>query len=143
MIRYRLLTVLVLLSAAGCSRSSLPQGEVSGTVTYWGKPLPGGIITFLSEHGYQNSAVIGLDGRFQIKAAIGPTKVTIDNRMLNKEQTALAPRLKPPTSSVDSRPRVSGTYVPLPVKYLSADQSGLKCEIQNGSQVHDFQLSPR
>ena len=140
--RYRFLTVFLMLSATGCGGSALPQGEVSGTVSYQGRPLPGGIITFLSDRGFQNSAIIGPDGRYQIKAAAGPSKVTIDNRMLSKRPWSRGPRLKPPTPSAESPPRVEGTYVPLPSKYLSADQSGLTCEIQKGTQAHDFKLNP-
>ena len=130
------------LSAAGCGGSALPQGEVSGTVIYRGRPLPGGIISFVSDRGFQNTAMIGPDGRYQIKGAIGPTKVTIDNRMLNKVQRSRGPNSKLLTPSTESSPSVEGTYVPLPPKYLSADQSGLTCEIRKGSQDHDFKLDP-
>ena len=138
--RHSFLTLILLLSATGCGGSALPRGDISGIVNYRGQPLPGGIITFVSDRGLQNSAVIGPDGRFQIKAAIGATKVTIDNRMLRKEQGYAGPRLKPPSPVAESSPRVDGTYVPLPARYLSADQSGLTCEVQKGSQVRDFKL---
>jgi hypothetical protein len=141
-VRHRFFLMFFLLSAAGCGGSAAPQAEVSGTVTYRGKPLPGGIITFVSDRGLQNSAVISPDGRYQIKVATGATKVTIDNRMLRKGQQATGPRLKNPNPSAEPPPSVDGTYVPLSPKYLSADQSGLTCEIQKGSQVRDFQLGP-
>jgi hypothetical protein len=137
--KYRVLTVL-LLSAAGCSGSATPQGEVSGTVSYRGQPLPGGIITFVSERGLQNSAVIGPDGHYRIKTFAGPAKVTINNQILKAEQAAPGPRLHPPTAGGDSAPRVEGTYVPLPTNYLSADQSGLTCDVQKGTQIRDFAL---
>ncbi|HTU18378.1 MAG TPA: hypothetical protein VMG10_09995 [Gemmataceae bacterium] len=137
---YRSLTVIVLLSASGCGGSTDLQADISGTVSYGGQPLPGGMITFVPGRGLAQSAVIGPDGHYQIKAAVGHTKVTIDNRMLRKEQVVAGPRLKPPTAAAVSSPSVSGTYVPLPEKYLSAEQSGLTCEVQKGSQVHDFKL---
>lgn len=140
--KYRFVNVLFLLAALGCgdSSSTMQQAEVSGTVSYQGRPLPGGMISFLSERGFQNSAVISPDGHFRIKAAVGRSKVTIDNRMLSKQQKSTGPRLKNRPDSAEASPTVEGTYVPLPEKYLSADESGLTYDVQKGTQTHDFQL---
>lgn len=140
--KYRFAIVFFMLASVGCGKSPTEQGEVTGTVSYQGKPLPGGSISFLSERGFQSSAVISPEGHFRIKSVVGPCKVTIDNRMLSKDQRNRGPRLKSSPPGTTAPATVEGTYVPLPDKYLSFEKSGLTCEVQKGSQTRDFPLDP-
>jgi len=73
------LACIALLS--GCSR---PVGSVKGTVTFNGKPLKGGSVTFNNtEGGPSASATIGEDGSYSIpKLTGGEYKVCIDTSFL-------------------------------------------------------------
>lgn len=133
---FKFLPLLLLLGCGGLSK----EGEVTGTVKYQGKPLPGGVVTFINDRGLQNTAIIDANGSYQIKVAVGPTKVRIDNRMLSPDSTT-SPRLKPPAASSTPALNVQGTYVPLPLKYLSGEGSGLHCDVRQGTQTVDFELS--
>jgi hypothetical protein len=63
--------------------------DVSGSVRYQGKPLPGGTVVLHPEAGTpgpQATGTVGADGRFRIKtlgvfgAAVGEHRVTVDYR---------------------------------------------------------------
>ena len=131
---------LVILLAAGCGASTPPDGEVSGTVSYRGQPVRGGIITFVSDRGVQTSAVIDPIGHYQMKAPSGAMKVTVNNLMLRKGQADARLRLKQPAGTTTDGPTVNGTYVPIPQKYLSAEQSGLAWTVRPGTQTYDIPL---
>jgi hypothetical protein len=127
------------LLAAGCARPGLSQAEVSGRVTYRGRPLPGGVVTFVSARGLSGTAAIGADGSYQVRAPVGDVKVSVDNRMLRKAG-------RPAGYRVGSRPEgeglhpLTGTYVPVPDKYASAETSGLTCHVAGGGQAFDIRL---
>ncbi len=130
--------VLVLL--AGCGGSGVSQAEVSGRVTYRGRPLPGGVVTFISARGLSGTAAVGSDGSYQVLAPVGDLKVSVDNRMLRK------PGGRPAGYRVGGRPEgealrpLTGTYVPLPEKYAAAETSGLSCHVSRGAQTFDIRL---
>jgi len=65
----------------GCSR---PVGSVSGSVSYNGKPLKGGSVTFVSQDGNTSrSADISETGTFSLdKLAAGDYKVCVDTSFL-------------------------------------------------------------
>ncbi len=122
---YYPLFLLALL--AGCSRSSLDRVSISGKVLFRGKPLPGGIVTFMSPKGFSNTATIDGEGNYQLMAPVGSLKIGVDNRMLQKTPRSSQNRLlKPPPESASLQP-ISGVYVPIPEKYTSVDTSGLTC----------------
>ncbi len=112
---------------AGCGRSSLDRVSISGKVLYRGKPVTGGIVTFMSPKGFSNTATIDAEGNYQLMAPVGSLKIGVDNRMLQKSARSSQSRmLKPPTESASLQP-ISGVYVPIPEKYSSVDTSGLTC----------------
>jgi hypothetical protein len=109
-----------------------PAAEVSGTVYHRGKPLTGGLITFVSDRGRTTSAVIDPTGRYRVRVRVGETKVTVNNLMLRTDR-AEEGRLK--TAVAVAAPDVKGTYLELPKKYRSADQSGLSLTVRPGEQT--------
>jgi hypothetical protein len=115
----RFLKVLTLLLLMGCGDSLPPKVEFSGTVSFRGQPLRGGAITFLSERGLQNSAIIDSNGHYHIKMFVGPSKIAVVNRMLRKDPGHPGPSLKRPGGNADTSSTIKGTYVPLPPKYQS------------------------
>jgi len=152
----RLFSVLLLsiLLISGCTRSVEQQAEVSGKVTYKGKPLPGGRITFISPKGHTGSSVISPQGEYKLKAPIGDVQISVDNRMLNRDDPSSLSsrekegylsrgRLKKPSAGGQQPPQqeITGTYVPLPKKYVDSSTSGLKYTVESGSQTHDVELS--
>jgi hypothetical protein len=150
----RLLTGAVLgLLLCGCNDSSMgPQGQVSGKVTYQGKPLPGGQVRFLTSKGLLFSGDIDPEGNYKLKAVVGEAKIAVDNSMLKKNSES--PRIDlrhrpgaqpPPGVKVDDEPSatLAGTYLPLPEKYQSPETSGLTCTVKSGSQTHDIELTDK
>jgi hypothetical protein len=139
MMKCRLPIAGVMLLALGCG-SSTPEGEVTGVVTYRGQPVPGGVITFISDRGIPATAYIDPTGHYRVKAPVGVAKVTVNNLMLRKGKAAGGPRLKPPEGATPAAPVPEGTYKPIPEKYLSADQSGLAWTVRPGTQTYDVPL---
>lgn len=150
--------LLFVLFVAGCSRTAEQQAEVSGKVTYQGKPLPGGRITFVSPQGYTGFAIISPQGEYSLKAPLGEVQISVDNRMLNKDdpnakkmaefirsqerkkrRAKFDEKLNPATANQD----VTGTYVKIPARYTDPSTSGLICTVSPGSQTHDIELSER
>jgi hypothetical protein len=138
--KLRCLPLMLGLLAAGCSlNASAPKrAEVSGTVSFQGKPLPGGIITFISDKGFLYSANIDENGHYSIEVGIGPNKISVDNRLLMKNQKGTGPRLKSP--EVTPQNDLTGTYVPIKERYVSTETSGLEYTVSAGTQVKDFTL---
>lgn len=71
--------ILVVLCAAGCSKSAernLPKAPVTGTVTYT-KSLPQGEVIFQHESGETIVAKFGSDGKYKQDVPIGPNKVMV------------------------------------------------------------------
>lgn len=152
----RLLTGTLLLGCllSGCSYSALgPQGQITGKVTYKGKPLPGGQVTFLTSKGFTFNSVIDPEGNYKLSVPVGEVRIALDNRMLLKSNEPPKPDLRhppgitpPPHAKQDdndksSVPTITGTYVPLPAKYNSPDTSGLAYTVKSGSQNFDIELT--
>jgi hypothetical protein len=135
----RLLLLLTVL-AAGCRRSPLEeQAEVSGTVFYKGKPLPGGQITFANSRGHTSVAVIDPRGHYQCPAPVGEVQIAVENRMLER-QTSDLPMAVPERAPKPQGESIRGTYVPLPQKYHALETSGLKYTVTDKPQTHDVLL---
>jgi hypothetical protein len=138
------------LLGGGCSSRMGPEGTVSGKVTYQGKPLPGGQVTFLTSKGLMFSGPIDPEGNYKVKAVAGEARIAVDNLMLKSKQPSAAELrsqmgIKPPPGAKveevkSSTPAITGTYVPLPEKYRSAEKSGLSYTVKSGSQSHDIEL---
>jgi hypothetical protein len=115
---------LVMLS--GCDKGT---GEVSGTVTYNGAPLPGGIVTFIAENGRVEPARIGEDGSYKVtNVPVGPVRITV---------TTPAPLQFPGREPQE----LLGKYVAIPKRYGEAEDSGFTFEVKKGSQRYDLPLS--
>jgi hypothetical protein len=147
--------ILGLAVFSGCSggKGTFPTGEVSGTVTYKGKPIFLGKITFISTgvEGNFGSAIIN-DGAYTVKAPLGLCKIEIQMQSDENKYAVTPQQLKmikakmkamrdqgmkvpdePP--QVTKRPTVS-----LPEKYKFADKSGLEFEVKAGSQTKEWDL---
>jgi len=113
---------LVVASAAvvigGCNRVQKTRpgwASVSGTVTYQGKPLPGGEVMWCTVRdgiSIARGGPIRADGTFAVDTPTGPATIAIQVADLKKAQ---------PSRDVD-----------IPAKYADAQKSGLTYEAKEG-----------
>jgi hypothetical protein len=150
------LGLLALFLTSGCGGPRTAQ--VSGTITYNGKPLPRGTIgfTLIADDKRGDSSPI-LEGKYVIhRAPVGMVKVTITGGSAGNESMGPPPsvRTKAKTSGVmklgdgvtkgepldPNRPREKAYRVPS--KYATPASSDLAYDVRNGSQTRDFDLPP-
>ncbi|EAQ82503.1 carboxypeptidase-like regulatory domain-containing protein [Blastopirellula marina] len=135
-VRGRLLALLILVTIVGCGQyraSDLPDlGEVTGTVTLDGKPLPEATVSFQStEVGRMASGKTDSEGRYQLYllndisgAPLGQNDVYI---------TTARP-------ADDSKPG-SGRPEKLPAIYHA--KTTLTAEVKSGANTFDFDLKSK
>jgi hypothetical protein len=120
---------LVVLAVLGCGGNK-NEGQVSGAVTYQGKPLPIGTVSFLDSNNQPLASAAINDGSYAIpaKVPVGPVKVIVTT---------------PGRASGRIGKKKSGesvTVISIPAKYGSADSSGLTYTVKPGAQTHDIDL---
>jgi len=124
------------LAATGCGSGGPTMGRVSGTVTFQGKPVEKGTVTFISTDGERPNATGDIKGgSYTLQttepgdgAVVGDYKVIISDIDPNIANTELpGMKVKTPKSA-------------LPKKYHNADTSGLTVKVESGSQTKDFEL---
>ena len=121
---------------------------MSGKVTFQGRAVPEGTITFYPEEGRSATARLKPDGTYSLTtfeegdgAIVGPCEVTIEAVRFNaapratsfEEEIAQATRGGPPKPA-------SGPQWLLPRQYSVRGQSGLKREVKSGGNTIDFEL---
>jgi hypothetical protein len=114
-----------ILATGGCGPNRVQRADraaVTGTVTYMGKPVSGGIVTFTSaSNGATADCMLKSNGKFAVgDVPQGEVKVTIDPESI--------------------KPELGSRYVQLPAKYLSAQTSGLSFDVKPGDNTADFDL---
>lgn len=124
------------------------MAPVTGKVTYDGKPVPEGTVTFYPVGGGRpSSGQLQSDGTYVLAstkpgdgALVGKCKVAIESRKVTNAApapTSFADELAsedappPPPSNIDWL---------VPEKYSSAESSGLTATVQSGSNQIDFDL---
>jgi hypothetical protein len=111
-----ILVVGFLLWTSGCTHQSPNRADratLTGSVSYQGKPLPGGSVAGVSTQDplIGCSGIIGSDGTFGIQnAPFGPMKIAVNTEALKM---------------VDST-----RYVPIPAKYTDPETSGITADIK-------------
>jgi hypothetical protein len=134
--------VFVLLPLVlGCTKGT---AHVSGQVTYKGKAVSGGAVTFYGEDGRVDSSPIDAEGNYTIaQAPTGVVKATVTPAQARKGQQPgkHSPGSKPvehPGKSQD--PPKSGKPIDLPPKYEDPTQSGLTFKVTGGKQTINIPL---
>jgi hypothetical protein len=149
---------------AGCGGSS---GDVKGKVTYKGKELKGGGVSFVSTSGGPSQAgVIGEDGTYSIpNLQTGTYKVCVDTRNLRPpaKSRPMGPRPVAKKESAGSTPaETSGApegytpstmsmadaaiaanakrYTEIPEKYAEPEQTDITYTVKGGDQTFDIEL---
>ena len=142
---YKLLSAAcALVCVVGCGPRT---GVVTGEVTYKGKPIPGGLLTFRPVDPAHNSAAYELDrdGKFKIELPVGEALICIDNREF-EPRPATAPAIPPGMNlppdvlksmqaSTKESSKVSDRWVKLPEKYYQIETSELKINVKGGEQT--------
>jgi hypothetical protein len=109
-------------------------GTVCGTVTYRGKALNTGEVTFVAE-GKSRSAVIGPDGTYSLNdVPPGAHRVSVLVRAPQPAAATAARKGAPPMPGARARPVV------VPAKYASPASSGLNFRVEPGRQTIDIPL---
>lgn len=130
--------MLLLSLATGCGGQA--NGTISGTVTYQGKALPGGTVTFVPEAGAPVHAEIQSDGSYRMSnAPLGPVKIGVQTKSAQKA---------PSSSSMPRNPKdfekfksaMMNTESLIPAKYTDPNNSGLTYTVTKGKQQHDIEL---
>jgi hypothetical protein len=115
------------------------RGDVSGKVTYKGKPVPFGTVLFEGSDGNLSQGNIRADGSYSVSppVATGEAKVAVNSP--NPKSSDLipinrdgAPPLKPP-------PDIPGWF-PIPKEYGTPSTSGLTYTIKRGPNTIDIEL---
>ena len=137
-----MLTRIAILASmtAACAGCGQP-GTITGQVTFDGKALPSGRIVFLCEGG-DKPVITGQikDGRYEITSApAGRAVVTVATYEYKVTPVPNSPVGPTGLPGEDER---GGAYVPIPIRYGDAGQSGLSLEIVGGEQTKDFHLTP-
>jgi len=131
----RILSGLVALMAlVGCGK--VPQEVVSGTVTFSGKPLPNGLVSFIAD-GEGGAVAAGeiSDGRYSVAIPPGNYRITV----VSIDSGGPAPEGVPDASGPSAR-RVKS--IPIPQRYGEFGASGLRVTVATGPMTHDIALTP-
>ena len=132
-IRIATVCLLAIGLLAGCS-GGVGLGEVSGTVTYDGKPVELGSISFIPIDGNGPSGGGAItDGKYMAqKVPVGAAKVRISGAKVTGKMKM----------SYDSNsPLVTTSTEMLPSKYSDAKETELRYDVQPGSQIKNFELA--
>lgn len=137
------LCLLIVLTSVGCG---VQVGSISGTVSYNGRLLPSGKITFVCEAGDKPVLTSSItDGKYAVEdAPVGQAIVLVETFQTT---FTTVPNMPPDAGSGglpnSSRPNShSGKFVSVPDRYASPRESGLSMTIAVGDQTKNFQLTP-
>lgn len=137
----------------GCEQ---PRGMVEGEVILDGKPLPGGMMSFVSigpkdKLKVEGSAELDREGKFKIDLPVGDVMVGIDNREF-EPMPATGPATMPGSNlpdevrkslsaSTKASSKVSDRWVEIPERYYLPETSNIKIKVKKGPQkiawIHD------
>lgn len=139
---FPLVSLSALLLIGCCGGENVPLGEVSGTVTLDGQPLPSGIVHFVPASGPAASGVIE-NGAYRLS-----TFASGDGAVLGSHTVYFAPaRDEAHMQSYTEADYAAGKPPPeapqeefLPARYLTPSSSGLNVRVEAKANVHDFPL---
>jgi hypothetical protein len=125
---------LLALVVTGCGG----RGNVSGKVTYKGKPLVWGTVQFQGSDNMIRQANIEPDGTYSVTGVItGEAKAAVSS--INPASSDFQPRRAEGRPPPPPRPQVKGWF-PIPKKYQTTFDSGLTYTIKRGENKIDIEL---
>ena len=140
------LALLIPLSI-GCGANK-GKAVVKGTVTYKGKVLKAGNLSFQTADNRVGTARIDATGHYVVPdAPIGEAKITVTMPTAplstGKPPSGMAmkppPGMEPPKETTSTDPR---DYIPLPQKYATLATTDLSFTVKSGENTHDITLNP-
>ncbi|WP_422924401.1 hypothetical protein [Singulisphaera sp. PoT] len=155
--RLRVVAILALVTLGGCGgRDNLPpMGQVSGKVTYKGKPLATGMVVFSplmgseGQTGQLATGMLGKDGSYELStfddgdgAVLGEHLITV--KAVEKVRTE-KPNPKDTEQIRTPGPDGKLSYVFMkslvPNKYANPNMSPLRFKVAPGQNQHDIELT--
>jgi hypothetical protein len=132
-IRLVLIFASMLFVVAGCGAG---QGNLSGTVTYKGKPLALGSVVIAGSDGAVKSGEINSDGAYEVKGiTAGSIKITVSCPDPGAMQ--FHPRKK---DSKAPPPKDRSKWFAIPQDYNDFNKSGLTFKLKRGANSHNIDL---
>ena len=133
----------VLLALTGCGD---PTTEVSGKVTYQGKPVAYGTVVVLDAAGAPKSGAIQPDGTYRVSGVRpGPVKVAVSSppppgseptrKSAGGRDGRDSDDDKPPPNMPPAAPEVLKNWFPIPDKYGDPNKSALTAEAKSGQPI--------
>jgi hypothetical protein len=142
---------VLILCQAGCLKSTA-RTTVSGKVTFQGKPVPAGTVSFFATDKRTSLAVINADGTYSMgDAPVGDVTITVQTPPRGMAgrlsgTTKPPPGMKMPEEMIPKdQPAIvtdPSKWVELPKKYADVQSSPLKYTVKAGPQEHDIELTP-
>ena len=137
--RTRLLFFL-LLAIPGCG-GGRATATVTGTVSYQGKPLPAGKVSFWGPNDQVASALIGEDGTYEAtNVPLGLVKVAVSTPLPPPPEIVKAAREGKRRFGKGELITVDSKTVSIPPKYSDPAKSGLSFTVTEGSQPFVIEL---
>lgn len=125
-----LFIILIVTLGCGDGRVHLPTAPVAGSVTYQGKPLSAGRITFVHPSGQGAGTDLAADGSYRLMAIQGKNRVTVSCFMSEHDNRPTARPSSPTAKSL------------IPIHYGNCDTSGLTLDVQLETNRFDVDLVP-
>jgi hypothetical protein len=132
-------SVVILGALAGCNSGTLPVAKTSGTITFEGKPVDGGMITFApASSGKDNpgkpaSGEVDAGGEFVLSTYGDGDGAIIGKHRVMYNPPATAPAETPAGGHVQSAPQS---------KYAGLIVKPAEVEVKSGENTLEFELVP-
>jgi hypothetical protein len=144
--RRLLCAALLLAPVCGCGQAA-PTGELSGKVTYQGKPVVTGSVAVMGEDGRFFTAMFR-DGAYTLVAPVGPCKLSVTGsdpaKMPQLSPGEYAAKKKAAEKKGDAAMAAFEEQLKnptaLPDKYGSFESSGLSVVVKPGKQIYNIEL---
>jgi hypothetical protein len=135
--------LLLLLGSiiSGCSNNGRERATVSGTVSYKGKPLPAGKVSFWGPNDQVASALIGEDGSYEATdVPVGLVKVAVSTPPPPPPEIEKAAKEGKRRFGKGKLITAAVNIIVIPVKYSDPAKSGLSLTVTEGSQPFSIEL---
>jgi hypothetical protein len=135
-----LLVLLLVLPIPGCG-GGRAAATVTGTVSYQGKPLPAGKISFWGPNEQVASTLIGEDGSFEASnVPLGLVKVAVSTPLPPPPEIVKAAKEGKRRFGKGNLISVDTNAVSIPAKYSDPAKSGLSLTVTEGSPPYVIEL---
>lgn len=128
---------VAILTAAGCGGGT---ADVTGKVTYQGKPVVFGTVLVIGSDGVPKAGAIRKDGSYRVSGVkVGAATVTVSSPPPPGSRKA-TPRGDGRDAADDERrvadepvdPELVKSWFPIPERYADPEKSGLKTDVASG-----------